>query len=55
MYYIEDKPNTHGVKVNEEKISGRFPLGERATIKLGETTVIEFEMTTTSRTASFDF
>jgi flagellar hook assembly protein FlgD len=55
-YYIEDKPNTHGVKVNDEKISGRYPLGARCIIKLGETTVIEFEMTSSSsKTASLDF
>ncbi len=54
-YYIESKPNTHGVRVNDEKIEGRYPLGTRAIIKLGETTVIEFIMTTpTSKTASFD-
>jgi len=53
-YYIIDKPNTHGVEVNDEVISGRYPLGARATIKLGKTTVIEFEMTSnTSKTASF--
>lgn len=54
-YYIESKPNTHGVHVNDEKIEGRYPLGARAIIKLGETTVVEFIMTTsTSKTASFD-
>lgn len=54
-YYIESKPNTHGVRVNDEKVEGRYPLGARAIIKLGETTVIEFIMTTsTSKTASFD-
>ncbi|MCL4255812.1 MAG: FHA domain-containing protein, partial [Anaerolineae bacterium] len=54
-YYIEGKPNTHGVRVNDEKVEGRYPLGARAIIKLGETTVIEFTMTTTtSKTASFD-
>nr|MCU0479985.1 FHA domain-containing protein [Anaerolineae bacterium] len=55
-YYIEGKPNTHGVKVNDERVEGRYPLGARAIIKLGETTVIEFEMTSnTSKTASLDF
>ena len=55
-YYVESKPNTHGVKVNDEPVNGRYPLGARAIIKLGETTVIEFEMTSSnSKTASLDF
>lgn len=50
-YYIESKPNTHGVKVNDERVEGRYPLGARAIIKLGETTVIEFEMTSSTSIA----